>query len=418
MAIETQHQQPPGAADALSHPTGLGPLAARFSTSLLSARYRFHSALTVVALLVATVVFLQSRGQAQDKSSGKPASTVPVTVALVEQRDVPHWISGIGTVQSLHTVVIRPQITGVITEVLFKEGDLVEQGTLLARIDDRSIQAALAQAEAENASREAQLKVAQLDLARYGNLSDQRVVSRQTIDQQAALVEQLKAAIRASEATIAAERVQLSFTKMTSPVHGRAGIRRIDQGNLVQAGDTNGLVTVTQLDPISIVFTIPQEQSGPLRTATAAAAAAGAKPARVTAFDRDAGTLLAQGKLTTFDNEIDSATGTLRLRAEFENIDGKLWPGQFVTLQLETGISAKAIVVPARAVQQGLNGPFVFRVRDSKAEVAPITISYEDDEIAVIERGVAPAESVVLDGQSRLKAGAAVSVMHSAAGST
>ena len=365
-------------------------------------------------LLIAAIILIVAasvpywRTEAQEKKSERSAggaSAIPVSVIDVEQRDVPHRISGIGTVQSLHTVVIRPQVTGVVTEVLFKEGELVERGALLARIDDRAIQAALAQAQAEKSSREARLRVAELDLSRYGNLADQHVVSRQTIDQQAALVEQLRADIQASEATIAAQRVQLSFTRIVSPVRGRVGIRRVDQGNLVQAGDANGLVTVTQIDPISIVFTLPQELLGRLR-----AASSGAVAARVTAFERDARVPLAQGELTTFDNQIDTATGTLRLRAQFDNRDDKLWPGQFVTLQLETGVSANAIVLPARAVRQGLNGAFVYRIRDSKAEVVPIVTAYLDDEIAVVARGVAPGESVVLDGQSRLKAGSLVKI--------
>jgi RND family efflux transporter MFP subunit len=197
--------------------------------------------------------------------------------------------------------------------------------------------------------------------------------------------------------------VQLSFTEIRSPVRGRVGIRRVDPGNLVQAGDENGLVTVTQVDPISIMLTLPQEVLPRLREAMHSKRVIG-----VTAFDRDSSTPLAQGKLATIDNQIDVATGTLRLRAEFQNSAGDLWPGQFVTLQLETGISANATVVPAHAVQQGLNGAFVYRVNKDKAEMAPVVTSYLDDEIAVIAAGVAPGELVVIDGQSRLKPGAAV----------
>jgi RND family efflux transporter MFP subunit len=326
-----------------------------------------------------------------------------VSVVEVERRDVPHRISSIGTVQSLHSVVIRPQVTGIVTEVLFNEGEMVERGALLARMDDRTIKAALAQAQAEKASGEARLRSAEADLTRYRNLIDQNVIPRQTIDQQAALVEELKAAIRASDATLSAQRVQLSFTTILSPVRGRVGIRRVDPGNLVQAGDPNGLVTVTQIDPISILFTLPQETLPRLRTTSQ-----GSKGARVTAFERDAGVALGEGQLTTFDNQIDPATGTLRLRAQFANPEGKLWPGQFVTLQLETGVSANAMVLPARAVQQGLNGAFVYRIRDSKAEVVPIVTTYQDDEIAVVARGIALGDSVVVDGQSRLKPGAVV----------
>lgn len=330
-------------------------------------------------------------------------SGVPVTVAEAERRDVPQRISAIGTVQSLHTVVLRPQVTGTITEVLFNEGEQVERGALLARIDDRSIKAALAQAQAEKSSNEADFRIAELDLARYDGLRDRSIVSRQTIEQQAALVEKLKAAIRASEARIEAQRVQLSFTEIRSPVRGRVGIRRIDPGNLVQVGDEQGLVTVIQVDPISVVFTVPQELLPRLRQVSKAS-----RQMRVTAFDRDGGAPLAQGRLTTLDNQIDVTTGTLRLRAEFDNASSDLWPGQFVTLQLETGTSTNATVVPAHAIQQGLEGPFVYRVQDAVAEPIQVVTSYLDDEIAVIATGVVPGDLIVIDGQSRLRPGAKV----------
>jgi RND family efflux transporter MFP subunit len=337
--------------------------------------------------------------------AGKPAASspaVPVLVAVVAQRDVPHRVASIGTVQSLHTVVIRPQVSGVLTEVSFKEGELVRQGAPLARIDDRAIAAALAQAEAERASRAAQLRAAELDLARYGGVPGQQVVSRQQIEQQAALVERLKADLQASDASIAAQKVQLSFTRIVSPLSGRVGMRRVDAGNLVRASDVDGLVTVAQIDPISIVFTLTQDAMAIVKLTP------GKSALRVTAFDRDAGTVLAQGRVTTFDNQIDAASGTLRLRAEFANPDGRLWPGQFVTLQLETGLSPGALVFPARAVQQGLNGPFVFRIRDAKAEVVPVAPVYRDDDIMAVASGLADGDVVVIDGQSRLKAGTKV----------
>jgi RND family efflux transporter MFP subunit len=303
----------------------------------------------------------------------------------------------------LHAVVLRPQVTGTVTQVMFKEGELVERGALLARIDDRSIKAALAQAQAEKSSGDADLRIAELDLARYNGLRDRSIIPRQTIEQQAALVEKLKAAIRASEARIEAQRVQLSFTEIRSPVRGRVGMRRIDPGNLVQAGEEQGLVTVTQVDPISVMFTLPQEMLPRLREASKTS-----RQMRVTAFDRDGLAPLAQGRLTTLDNQIDVTTGTLRLRAEFDNASNDLWPGQFVTLQLETGTRADATVVPAHAIQQGLEGPFLYRVRDAVAEPIPIVTSYLDDEIAVIATGVVPGDLIVIDGQSRLRPGAKV----------
>lgn len=361
------------------------------------------AAIGAVVLLVAGYWWYTRTPATRAAAPASGGSGVPVTVAEAEQRDVPQRISAIGTVQSLHAVVLRPQVTGTIAEVLFNEGEQVERGALLARIDDRSIKAALAQAQAEKSSNEADLRIAELDLARYDGLRDRSIVSRQVMEQQAALVEKLKAAIRASEARIEAQRVQLSFTEIRSPVRGRVGIRRIDPGNLVQAGDEQGLATVTQVDPISVVFTVPQQLLPRLREASKAS-----RQMHVIAFDRDGGTPLAQGRLTTLDNQIDVATGTLRLRAEFDNASNDLWPGQFVTLQLETGTSSNATVVPAHAIQQGLEGPFVYRVRNAVAEPIQVVTSYLDDEIAVIAAGVVPGDSIVIDGQSRLKPGAKV----------
>ncbi|MFO0447839.1 MAG: efflux RND transporter periplasmic adaptor subunit, partial [Pseudomonadota bacterium] len=326
-------------------------------------------------------------------------------------RDVVHRIASIGSVQSLQTVELRPQGTGVVTAVRFDEGQLVERGALLARSDDRTIRANLARAEAEKASREAELRSAELDLARYRELGDPRIVPRQAIDQQAARVEQLKAGIAAAEAAIEAHRVELGYTRIVAPVRGRVGIRRIDPGNLVQAGAEGGIVTVTQVDPISVVFTVPQAALGALD-----AGPDGRRGRRVVAYDRDAGTELAAGRIASFDNQIDTATGTLRVRAEFANPDGRLWPGQFVALQVETGLSEDVTVVPARAVNEGLAGAFVYRVRDGKAEVVPVETRYRDEDLVVIARGVAPGDELVVDGQSRLRDGSAVKLVAPAGG--
>jgi len=363
--------------------------------------------ITLATLPVLGLVLWRVLTPASQAAESPRTKAVPVTVTQVERRDVQHNVTGIGTVQSLHSVTLRPQVSGILTEVLFREGQFVKRGDLLARIDDRSIKAALLQAQAEKARNLALLKSAELDLTRYGNLVAQEAISRQTLEQQAAQVEQLKATVRANEATVAAQEVQLSYTQIAAPVSGRVGIRRVDPGNLVQAGDANGLVTVTQIDPISIVFTLPQNLLSRVRPLLQNAQAT-KTPAQVAAYDRDAGDLLAQGKLTMIDNQIDVATGTIRLRAEFTNQQGRLWPGQFVTVRLATSTSVGASVVPVRTVQQGLSGPYVYRVRDSKAEVVPVTIAYQDDQQVVISSGVEPGDTVVVDGQSRLKPGARV----------
>jgi RND family efflux transporter MFP subunit len=361
--------------------------------------------LVIAATIVAVSLLIAWRLMSNTVAAGPPKGPppVPVSVVTVEQRDVPQLAAGIGTVQSLHSVVLRPQVSGIVTDVLFDEGQQVKKGQLLARIDDRTIIANLRQAEAEKARNEAQLRAAKLDQSRYNNLLAEEAISRQTVEQQGALVEQLEAAIRANEATIAAQQVQLSYTQITSPVTGRVGLRRIDAGNLVQAGDVNGLVAVTQVDPISVIFTLPQELLVTLQGLTH-----GAPTAHVGAYDRDGGVLLAEGKLKTIDNQVDAATGTIRLRAEFTNKDGKLWPGQFVMVRLQTGMSDGALVVPARTVKQGLQGPFVFRVREQRAEVVPVQVGYSNDEFAVIREGLTEGDSIVSDGHSRLTPNAVV----------
>ncbi len=368
------------------------------SSSLFKDRRVLVAAVT--ACIVIGIVLWRSFGASQPQAAAPPP--VPVSVVTVEQRDVAHRVTGIGSVQSLHSVLLRPQVSGIVTDVLFKEGELVRRGDLLARIDDRAIAAALKQAEAQKARNAALLRGAELDLTRYDNLLKQEAISQQTLEQQRAAVDQLHAAILADEAAIAAAQVQLSYTQITSPINGRVGLRHVDAGNLVQAGDQTGLVSVTQLDPISVVFTLPQDLLPRVQPLLRDGSAA------VIAFERDGGTRLADGHLTMIDNQIDAATGTIRLRAEFANPQGSLWPGQFVTVQLQTQVSGGATVVPARSVQEGLNGSFVFRIRDDRAEVVPVTVGYREAEIAVISAGVVPGDVVVVDGQSRLRPGSAV----------
>lgn len=340
------------------------------------------------------------------KPDAPPPAPVPVSVIRAETKDVPHMASGIGTVESLHSVTVRPQVEGVLSDVLFQEGQMVKKGDLLVKIDDRAFAAALAQAQAEKARNEAQLRSAEQDLVRYTNLVKEEAISRQTVEQQEGTVGQLKAAIRANDAAIAAAQVQLSYTRITSPVSGRIGLRRVDPGNLVRSTDADGLVTVTQISPISVLFSLPQTLVSSIQPLLKEPGGA-----VVTAYDRDNGTRLADGRLSMIDNQIDTTTGTIKLRAEFANADGSLWPGQFVTVRLQIGMSAGAIAVAPKAVKQGLEGPFVFRVTNGKAEVVPVTVGYSTDDVAVITKGLSAGDTVVSDGQSRLKDGAAVTIV-------
>ncbi|HEY0715829.1 MAG TPA: efflux RND transporter periplasmic adaptor subunit [Polyangia bacterium] len=358
----------------------------------------------LLALVLVGTWWLIGRQQSAPAAPAPPK--VPVAVERVEVDDVPHVSAGIGTVTSLHSVTLRSQVDGILTAVLFKEGQNVRKGELLARIDDRAIVAAVAQAKAQKSRNQAELHAARADLTRFQNLLKEEAISRQAIDQQNAKVEQLRATIEANDATIAAEEVRLSFTRITAPVTGRVGLRRVDPGNVVRASDPEGLVTVTQMDPIAVIFTLPQDMLGRVTPLLQ-----NPEGAPVTALDRDQGTVIAKGKLAMIDNQIDAASGTIRVKAEFANPEGRLWPGQFVTVRLQTGATPRALVVAARAVQRGLNGTFVFRIRNGKAEVVPVTVALETDGRAVLTAGVAAGDEVVVDGQSRLKPGAGVKVV-------
>jgi RND family efflux transporter MFP subunit len=331
---------------------------------------------------------------------------VPVVVAQVIERDLPQLLTAVGNVQALQNVTLRPQIDGVLRQVLVTEGQRVTRGQLLASIDDRAQSATLAQARAARQRDAANLKIGELDLQRDQNLLRGEAIARQAVDQQSALVEQLKATIQADEAAINAAEVQLSYTRILSPVTGRVGMRRVDAGNLVRATDTTGLFSVAQIDPISVVFSLPQQDLPRLQPLLADPARA-----QVVARDRGAGAILSTGHLMTVDNQIDATTGTLSMRAIFANPQGVLWHGQFVTVELRTNVEAGALVVPNRAIQQGTDGAYVFRVRDAKAEVVPVTVRYRQDDIAVLGKGLAANDVVVVDGQSQLLPGVAVRVI-------
>jgi membrane fusion protein, multidrug efflux system len=333
---------------------------------------------------------------------------VLVSVARVNRSDVPLLLTAIGNVQSLHNVVLKPQISGVLTQVLVHEGQRVAQGQLLASIDDRPLKAAENQARAILARDRANLKIAELDLKRDENLLAGEAIAGQSVDQQRALVEQLKATVESDAAAVQSAQVQRSYASILSPISGRVGMRRVDPGNLVQANDANGLFSVVQVDPISVVFSLPQQDLPRLQPLLE-----DPTRAQVAAFDRDAGTTLAIGHLTNVDNQVDQATGTIQLRAEFANPQGRLWSGQFVTVQLRTGIDQGASVVSSRAVQNGLDGTFVFRIKNGVAEVVPVKVRYVQGPLTSVGPGLQPGDLVVTDGQDQLTAGTSVKVASS-----
>ncbi|WP_434561359.1 efflux RND transporter periplasmic adaptor subunit [Pseudomonas sp. Z4-20] len=336
------------------------------------------------------------------------SAAVPVRVVSVVEKDVPRFASGIGTVLSLHSVVIRPQIDGILTRLMVKEGQLVKKGDLLATIDDRSIRASLDQARAQLGESQAQLAVAQVNLKRYKLLSVDDGVSKQTYDQQQALVNQLKASAQGNQAAIDSAQVQLSYTQIRSPVTGRVGIRNVDEGNFLRTSDTEGLFTVTQIDPIAVEFSLPQQMLPTLQRLIAAPDQALVK-AYIGADDAT-GDPLGEGRLSLIDNQINTNTGTLRAKAEFNNAAQRLWPGQLVTLKIQTAIEKGALVVPPTVVQRGLEQHFVYRVKGDKVESVPVEMVYQDSGMHII-KGVSAGDQLVSDGQSRLKPGASVQVL-------
>jgi len=365
----------------------------------------------IAASLILVVIAITSWSLTRPATAKVSApAAVPVRVVNVVQEDVPRFVTGIGTVLSLHSVIIRPQVDGILTKVMVKEGQLVKEGDLLATIDDRSIRAALDQAKAQLGQNQAQLDVAQVNLTRYKLLSVDDGVSKQTYDQQQALVHQLKATAQGNDASINAAQVQLSYTQIRSPVTGRVGIRNVDEGNFLRVSDAQGLFSVTQIDPVAVEFSLPQQMLPTLQGLIAAS-----PPAAVKAYLGDGanGLLLGEGHLTLIDNQVATTTGTIRAKAEFHNPGEKLWPGQLVTVKIQTAVERNALKVPPQVVQRGMDQHFVYRVKGDKVEVVPVQVLYQDSDLTLI-KGPAAGDVLVSDGQSRLKASSRVEIVKAA----
>src|SRR5208337_780236 len=340
---------------------------------------------------------------AGQKQSGGPLSIV-VSVTPVKRSDFPIVLEGPGQVQAYNTVLVRARVDGEIVKIAFKEGQMVKAGDLLAQIDPRPFQATLDQAVAKKAQDEANLANAKLDLARYATLAKQDFATRQQLDTQNALVLQLSATIAADAAAIDAARVQLNYTTIRAPITGRAGFRLIDEGNLVNAGQQTGIVSIAQLQPIAVIFTEPQQYVDRINQELVVGAP------EVTVLNTE-GAQIATGKLTISDNQVDLATGTIRLKAEFENADNALWPGLAVNTRLQLGMMNNVVVVPADAVQHGSKGLFVYVVgEDSRAAVRPVKVARQDATTAVIEDGLKEGDRVVTTGEFLLQPGSVVSI--------
>ncbi len=328
---------------------------------------------------------------------------VPVETAQVRRQDVAEFARGVGTVQAYNNVLIRARVDGTIVRIAFREGQDVKAGDLLVVIDPRPYAATLAQAEAKRAADEALLENAKRDLVRYTNLARTNFASRQQLDTQTATVAQDTANLQADEAAIATAQLNLSFCSITSPIDGVVGLRQVDIGNLVHATDSQGIVTVAQVQPIALVFTLSADDIERVREAMRSG------PPLVLATTTDGATVLSRGTLLTPNNTVDTSTGTIALKAIFANTDRKLWPGQPVGARIRLAIDHDAIAVPPNAVQHGPDGLYVYVVgADHRVAKRDVQIGYEDDQVAVIKDGLAAGETVVTAGQVRLQPGVLV----------
>jgi len=359
------------------------------------------AAVLLVGLIGWRIVFHHADDDPAAQLQGKP---IPVTAGQVDVRDVPLYVVGVGTVQAYNTVNIQARVDGQLDSVDFREGQDVKTGDRLVQIDPRPFQAALDGALANQAKDEATLANARLDLKRYQDTASKGYSSRQQADTQSSTVNSLAAAIQADQAAVENARVQLGYTTIVSPIDGRTGIRHVDKGNIVHAADTGGLVVITQLQPISVIFTLPQDM---LPRVTAAEAAS--SPLNVAAFARDGTTELGQGVLELVDNQIDQTTGTIRLKARFANPTLSLWPGEFVNARLQVGTAHDGLVVDSRVVQRGPKGTFAYVIKpDSSVEMRLIEPGQDYGGQTLVTKGLNVNERVVVDGQMRLQAGSKV----------
>ena len=390
---------------------GAGPLGADSNKPKRSSWIWF---LALIVLAGGTYYYYKARPSAESKAAPAPGArpvgpglvSVAVTAAL--KQNVPYYLSGLGTVTAFNTVTVKSRVDGELQKVYFKEGQFVHEGDLLAEIDPRPFQVALEQMEGQLFRDQAQLNNARVDFKRYDQLVKEGVISSQQADTQNATVGQLEGAVRADQAQIDNEKLQLAYCKITAPITGRVGLRLVDQGNMIRATDPNGLVVITQVQPIAVIFTLPEDNLPEVIQHMKNAELG------VEAYSRDDQTKLASGKLLTVDNQIDPTTGTVKLKAAFENSDLSLWPNQFVNTRLMLDVRQNAIVVPLAAIQRGTQGAYVYTVQSGKANLRPVKVDLTQGNIALVGSGISVGDQVVVDGQERLQSGTPVEV-HDAA---
>jgi membrane fusion protein, multidrug efflux system len=351
-------------------------------------------------MLPATAAVVVLLGGCAKKEPPKPPPAIAVDVATAQLADVPVYLSGLGTVQAFYTVTVTARVDGQIEKVAFTEGQDVKKGALLVQIDPRPYQAALGVAIATRDKDRAQLENAHRDMERYSVLAPEDLASKQTVDTQKALVAQLAAQIKGDDAAIDNARTQLDYTSITSPIDGRTGIRLVDPGNNVHAADTTGMVVVTQLEPISVIFTLPEEKFAQLSDALARGSV------EVSAMSRDGTREFDRGTVALIDNQIDQTTGTIRVKATLPNKQRLLWPGEFVSMRVLTQVQRQVLTIPVSALERGPDGLFTYLVKpDSTIEVAQLTVGEQVGGSAVIEKGLKVGDKVVASNQYRLQPG-------------
>jgi membrane fusion protein, multidrug efflux system len=345
---------------------------------------------------------LHARSQAASKDNGT-TSALSVGVSTVEKRDVPYYLSGLGSVTAFNTVTVHTRVDGQLMDVNFKEGQFVRSGDVLATIDPRPYQVALDQAQGQLSKDLASQADAKVDLGRYQQLWQEGVVPRQQLDTQQATVGQYDGAIQSDKAQIDNEKLQLTYCKITSPIDGRVGLRLVDPGNIVHAADTNGMLVITQVQPISVIFTLPEDNIPEVITVMRK------RQMTVEAYGRDNKQLLATGKLLTPDNQIDPTTGTLRFKSEFTNQDSSLWPNQFVNIRLFLDVRQNAILVNSAAIQKGAQGAFVYVVdANNQVQVRQVQVDFTEGNSTIVSKGLQAGEIVVVDGAEKLQSGSPV----------
>ena len=377
------------------------------TSSTPSSKRQWFIGLLLLALIIVLIWWFWPTKAKPEGDSGWGFNNVPVRIAQVESRDFPIVLKALGTVTAYNTANVRARVDGQLTKVLFKDGQPVKAGDVLVQIDPRPYEIALQQAQGTLAENQAQLRAAEKDLVLYRGLFKEDSIARQTLDTQEALVNQYRGTLQNNQAAVAEAKLNLDFTRVRAPIDGRLGIRQVDLGNLVASGDTDPIVVITQTLPISVVFTLPEgELPGVLKQVR------GDRKLVVQAWDRSEKQQLAEGVLESLDNQIDTATGTVKLKARFENADEMLFPNQFVNTRLQVSVRDDALLVPVAALQFGASGTFVYVIDgEDKVRVRPVKVGPSDGEFTVIEEGVAADERVVVEGTDRLREGNKVEVI-------